>query len=115
MQFAVTAAALIVAAAAVYFTVTTARGERNAALVSIGIQVLRADPGRESQVTAAREWALDLIDANAGGVKFSQRAREELLQRALHFGNGGGGGDGGGCYGPDGTPIPPKSGPPNSK
>ncbi len=85
MQLTVTAAALTVAAAAVYFTVMTARGERNAALVAIGVAVLRADPGKEAQVSAAREWALDLIDANAGGVTFSKAARTELLERKLDY------------------------------
>src|SRR3954463_16537043 len=86
MQLAITACAVLVAVAAIAFTVVTARQERNAALVTIGVAVLRADPQKETQVTAAREWALDLIDANAGGVKFSRAARTELLERRLGYG-----------------------------
>jgi uncharacterized membrane protein YgcG len=97
MQFAVAAAALCVAAAAIFFAVSTVRQERNAALVSIGVSVLRADPGKEAQVNAARQWALDLIDANAGGVKFSTDARAALLRGPLITEGGGydGGGDNG--------------------
>jgi hypothetical protein len=85
MQLMITACAVCVAAAAVAFVVATARQERNAALVTIGVAVLRTDPAKAAQVTAAREWALDLIDANAGGVKFSTEDRKELLQRRLYI------------------------------
>jgi hypothetical protein len=34
---------------------------------------------------ATRKWALDLIDANAGGVKFSEEARAQLLKKPLDF------------------------------
>jgi hypothetical protein len=79
------ALAVLLAVAAMAYTVYTAREDRNAALVSIGVAVLRADPGKEPQVTGAREWALQLIDANAGGVKFSPQARAALLQQRLGF------------------------------
>jgi hypothetical protein len=86
MQFGVTAAALMIAASVAYYTVSAATSERNASLVSIGIAVLRADPEKEKDLSiAAREWALDLIDANAGGVKFSPEARSELLKNALRY------------------------------
>lgn len=86
MQLGVTAAALIVAASAAYYGVSAASSARNAALVNIGVSVLRADPAKEKDISAAaREWALDLIDANAGGVKFSRAARDELLKNSLHF------------------------------
>ncbi|HEX3495180.1 MAG TPA: hypothetical protein VHT48_07415 [Methylocella sp.] len=40
---------------------------RNADLVKIGVSFLRVDPEKEKQISAAREWELDLIDANASG------------------------------------------------
>jgi hypothetical protein len=79
MQLTVTAAALCVAGAAVIFTVRSMTEERNARLVEIGISVLRVDQAKNPQVEGAREWALDLIDANAGGVKFSPTARQALI------------------------------------
>ncbi len=86
MQLGVTIAALVIAASFGYFAISSAGIERNAALVSIGVSVLRADPTKEQDISiAAREWALDLIDANAGGVKFSQAARDELLKNSLHY------------------------------
>jgi hypothetical protein len=85
MQLTITAAALCIAAAAVVFVARSATEDRNARLVEIGVGVLRSDPEKETQVRAAREWALDLIDANAGGVKFSAEARAELLQRRLNI------------------------------
>jgi hypothetical protein len=57
----------------------------NADLVKIGISVLRVDPDKEKQISAAREWALELIDANAGGVTFSQEAKEQLLREPLKY------------------------------
>jgi hypothetical protein len=52
MQLAVTIAVLCIAAATVAFTIVNTRAERNAALVSIGVAILRADPEKEAQVTA---------------------------------------------------------------
>jgi hypothetical protein len=86
MQMGITFAALVIAASAAYFAYFNANEARNAALVSIGVAVLRADPTKEPQARAAREWALDLIDANAGGVKFSNSARAALLEGRLEFG-----------------------------
>jgi hypothetical protein len=91
--------AVLLGAVAIAYTAYTAREDRNAALVSIGIAVLRADPAKEAQVTGARQWALDLIDANAGGVKFSTQARSELLQGRLKI-IGGDYGESGDCCGP---------------
>ncbi len=85
MQWSVSIAALAVAACAVAFTVWTWREHRNADLVKIGVSVLRVDPDKEKQISAAREWALNLIDANAGGVKFSSEAREQLLREPLSY------------------------------
>ena len=83
MQITLTAMAVCVASAAIVYTVTAASEKRNADLVRIGVEVLRVDPKKETQVAAAREWALDLIDANAGGVTFSVDARESLLLSPL--------------------------------
>ena len=83
MQLLVTVSALAIAACAIIFTVWTVREHRNAELVQIGISVLRVVPEKEKQISAAREWALNLIDANAGGVKFSSEARAQLLREPL--------------------------------
>ena len=75
--------AAVIAVAALLYTVYVAREDRNAALVSIGVSVLQTDPSKGAQVEGAREWALNLIDANAGGVKFSKEARALLLKQPL--------------------------------
>jgi hypothetical protein len=118
MQLSITAASLCVAAGAITFAIKSMADERNARLVEIGVGILRVDPEKESQVGAAREWALDLIDANAGGVRFSKDARMELLKKRLGFDLGFYGGgytdygsyDGGytdyGSY--SSRPLPPK-------
>ncbi|HEX3497092.1 MAG TPA: hypothetical protein VHT02_07960 [Methylocella sp.] len=86
MQWSICIAALAVAACAISFTVWTWREKRNADLVRIGVSVLRVDPEKEKQISeAAREWALNLIDTNAGGVKFSPEAREQLLNKRLEY------------------------------
>lgn len=58
-----------IAAAAISFAIVTLRQERNAKLVEIGVSILKSDPTKEPAVMQARKWALDLIDANAGGAK----------------------------------------------
>jgi hypothetical protein len=85
MQFLVTFSALVIAACAGFLTYWNVREHRNADLVKIGVSVLRVDPEKEKQISAAREWALDLIDINAGGVKFSPDARAQLLKNRLEF------------------------------
>jgi hypothetical protein len=86
MQFLVTFSALVIAACAGFLTYWNVREHRNADLVKIGVSVLRVDPEKEKQLSAAtREWALNLIDANAGGVKFSPEAREQLLREPLKY------------------------------
>lgn len=75
--------ALCIAAASIAFAVANFRRERNARLVETGISVLRVDPEKEPDIVSARQWALDLIDANAGGVKFTSGARQALLKQAL--------------------------------
>jgi hypothetical protein len=85
MQWSVSIAALAVAACAISFAVWTWREKRNADLVKIGVSVLRVDPEKEKQISeATRKWALDLIDANAGGVTFSPEARAQLLTSPLN-------------------------------
>jgi hypothetical protein len=94
MQLLVTFSAVAIAACAIIFTVWTVREHRNADLVKVGVSVLRVDPEKEKQISAARGWALDLIDANAGGVKFSSEARAQLLKEPLgYFADYGGGTD----------------------
>ncbi|MGH6847762.1 MAG: hypothetical protein ACREC0_10065 [Methylocella sp.] len=87
MQLLVTFSALAIAACAGFLTYWNVREHRNADLVKIGVNVLRVDPEKEKQLSAAtREWALNLIDANAGGVKFSPEARAQLLREPLKYG-----------------------------
>jgi hypothetical protein len=75
--------AIVIASCAFAFTIHTWSETRNSQLVQIGVSILEIDPNIQKNVKAAREWALDLIDANAGGVKFSKEARYELLERPL--------------------------------
>lgn len=84
MQLSITAVGVCVAAAAIIFAVKSFSDDRNAKLVEIGVGILRVDPAKDQQVSAPREWALNLIDANAG-VKFSPEARAALLQSPLGF------------------------------
>ena|SRR5580692_4746176 len=112
MQLSITAASLCIAAAAIIFAIKSASEDRNSRLVEIGVGILRVDPEKETQVAGARKWALDLIDANAGGVRFSPEARTELLEKRLGY-------DPGSydyTYSDTGTAIPPKPGkaPPKS-
>lgn len=99
MQMGITFCSLCVAVAAIVFAIRSFSEERNARLVEIGVSVLRVDPTKETQVSAAREWALDLIDANAGGIRFSKEARAELMNRRLDWSSSGWGDS----YSTDGT------------
>ncbi len=103
MQFSITAASLCIAAAAIVFAVKAMEDERNARLVEIGIGILRVNPQKEGHITAAREWALNLIDKNSGGIKFSPEARAQLLRSRLEVDSFGSSGGSGG-YGYDGPP-----------
>lgn len=85
VQIAIAFSALCIAAAAVIYSVSAWHEDKNARLVEIGVAVLRADPSKEPSTASARVWALDLIDANAGGIKFSVQAREELIRQALPY------------------------------
>ena len=83
-DWSIAVASLAVAVATIIYSIRSTEEERNAKLVEIGVSILRVDPTKEEQVSAARQWALDLIDANAGGIKFSSEARSgELLKRKL--------------------------------
>jgi hypothetical protein len=84
-DMAIALAALAVGAWSAVTAYKTWFDERNARLVEIGVNILRADPQKETNIEAARAWALDLIDANSGGVRFSREARTELLKRPLNF------------------------------
>lgn len=85
MQMVITFLSLCVATGAIIYAIRSAADERNARLVEIGIGVLRVDPTKNPQVSGARKWALDLIDANSGGVKFSPDAREALIEGKLYI------------------------------
>ena len=78
-------AAFIGSASFAIFSVETWTAKRNADPVQIGVSVLRVDPEKDKQISAAREWALNLIDQNAGGVKFSPEARAQLLSKPLKY------------------------------
>ncbi len=83
VQIAIAFSALCVAASAVTYSISAWHEDKNARLVEIGVSILRADPNKEPSAASSRLWALDLIDANAGGVKFSTEARAELMKQAL--------------------------------
>ena len=83
VQITIALAALSVAAAGILHAVSAWSEEKNARLVEIGIAILKVDPNIDSSNAAIREWALNLIDANAGGVRFSEEARAELLKNAI--------------------------------
>jgi hypothetical protein len=85
MQMAITFCSLCIAAAAITYAIKASSEERNARLVEIGVGVLRVNPTKDVQVAAARGWALDLIDANSGGVKFSKEARQNLLEQRFEW------------------------------
>jgi hypothetical protein len=85
LQASVAIAALLVGISALLASFSIWTSERNARLVEIGVGVLRADPKKEPTALAARKWALDLIDANAGGVRFSSEARQQLLTEPIGF------------------------------
>ena|ERR1700679_52835 len=87
MQMITALSGVCIAGAAITFTVHTWSDSRNAQLVQIGVGILEIDPGQQKQVKAAREWALDLIEANAGGVRFSKEARAQLLDKPLVSGS----------------------------
>jgi hypothetical protein len=91
---------VVIAATALIFTIHTWSDSRNAQLVQIGVGILEIDPTKEAQSSGAREWALDLIEANSGGVKFSKPARDQLLNGRLVTWNIGSPGIPGGNSGP---------------
>ncbi|MBV8798445.1 MAG: hypothetical protein JO208_01345 [Alphaproteobacteria bacterium] len=90
MQMMVAISALLIAASALAITIYVWTSNRNSQLVQIGVGILQVDPKKHPEIQGAREWAIDLIDQNAG-VKFSDDARRQLLNRPLvvRFNNGG--------------------------
>jgi hypothetical protein len=86
-DLAIALAALAIGAWSAVTAYKTWFDERNARLVEIGVSILKVDPQKEPQITAARDWALDLIDGNAGGVRFSREAREQLRKERLPVGD----------------------------
>ena len=90
MQMMIGFSSLCIATSAIAFTLHTWTSARDAQLVQIGVGVLEIDPKQQEQVAAAREWALELIEANSGGVRFSPEARAQLLSKRLPTSSGGG-------------------------
>lgn len=66
-----------------FYTYANRNRELDIKLVEIGIGILRADP-KETGLTAARAWALRVIEDNSK-VKFTDADRQTLLQRPLLF------------------------------
>jgi hypothetical protein len=95
-HIALTLMGVCLAALAIFFAAKSYLVQRNAQLVEIGVSILKVDPKKEAQLRSAREWALELIESNAGGVKFSADARARLLDKqqpvaSLADGKAGGG------------------------
>jgi len=85
MQMITALSAVSITAIALTYTVHTWSDDRNARLVEIGVGVLKTDPKDDNKMIAARQWALDLIDSNAGGVKFTEEARKILQKEPLEI------------------------------
>lgn len=66
-----------------YLSYTQGNRELDVKLVEIGIGILRSDPS-QTQVKAAREWAVEIIEKSSG-TKFSAADRLELIQKPLGF------------------------------
>ena len=66
-----------------FYTYSNRNRELDIKLVEIGIGILRADP-KETGLTAARGWAVDVIE-HFSGLQFSDADRQALLQRPLLF------------------------------
>jgi len=66
-----------------FYTYSNRNREMDIKLVEIGIGILRADP-KETGLTAARGWAVDVIE-HYSGLRFSDSDRATLLQRPLLF------------------------------
>jgi hypothetical protein len=87
MQTLTALCGMIIAGCALAVTFHTLYENRNAQLVQVGVGVLEVDPSHGKQIQAAREWAIDLIEANAG-VRFSPEARQQLMKKPLVTGGG---------------------------
>jgi hypothetical protein len=75
--------ALIGSVVSAFYTYANRNRELDIKLVEIGIGILRVDP-KGTDLTAARGWALDVIEHNSK-VKFSKADREALLQKPLLY------------------------------
>ena len=102
MHLSIGISTLAAGCAAVWFSFVVWQGNTNARLVEIGVGVLRADPKKDESARIAREWAIDLIEANSGSAKFSGEARRKLLDNALNY-------QPTYSYGPDGYDYTPES------
>jgi hypothetical protein len=83
VSLAVAALAFGASILSAFYTYTSRNRELDIKLVEIGIGILRADP-KETGLTAARGWAVQVIEDNSK-VKFSSADRETLLLRPLLF------------------------------
>ena len=66
-----------------FYTYSNRNRELDIKLVELGIGILRADP-KETGLTAARGWALQVIEENSR-VRFSDEDRAALLHKPLLF------------------------------
>lgn len=58
--------------------------EMDIRMIEIALDILREKP--ESEIRAAREWAVDLIDSHSPkALKFSQQARDYLIDNKVDF------------------------------
>jgi hypothetical protein len=69
-----------------FYTYTSRNRELDIKLVEIGIGILRADPKETGGVTAARGWAVQVIE-NYSRVRFSDEDRKALLESPLLYGS----------------------------
>lgn len=76
-------AGLIGAFVTAEFTYWNRDRELNIRLVEIAIGILRDDP-EKSGVSAARRWAIDVIQINSG-VNFEQSERDVLLRKPIGY------------------------------
>lgn len=76
-------AAIVGAVVSAWFPYLNRDRELNIRLVEIGIGILRSDP-EKSGVSAARQWAIDIIERSSG-LAFKPEDRAELLNRPLGF------------------------------
>jgi hypothetical protein len=83
VSISVAALAFLGSVTSAFYTYSNRNRELDIKLVELGIGILRADP-KETGLTAARGWALQVIEENSR-VRFSDEDRAALLQRPLLF------------------------------